>query len=291
MSSSRAIDLSIIISIFGLLGGRLFAVFVSEGGMFHGRYPEMASLWHGGMVPAGLLAGVFAAILVFCIIHRKRFLIIADEIVIPLCLLLLMVWIGNHLNGESYGTITGVWWGVKFPYSDGFRHPVALYEAVKNCIIFFVLLSLAGRSDPGGGKTTAHFILWSGLGSFIIGRFSIGSSLPFHMGSGQIVSLLLVTVGFLLIIRAARKKKKYADLSTLQFVPISFRNRASLATGTIVLKIVLFVVILIFCLTIPSGMSRQSIKDPLPVNSIKKRVLYPPDKEVEECRLQVVENA
>ncbi len=225
----------------------------------------MASLWHGGMALTGVVAGMIVAVLVFSLVYRTKFLVIADEIVIPLCLLLLLVRIGNHLNGELYGSVTGGWPGVKFPYSDGFRHPVALYEALKDLIIFFILLAIAGgQTIPGRGKTTGHFIFWSGLGSLIIDYFSISSRhFTLNAGTQQFFYVLLIILGLLLIAYAARHaKKSYNDLSSMQFAPISFRNRRSIIKGGIVLKIVLFAVILIFCLTLPGARTQQSIKDP-----------------------------
>lgn len=263
ISPSKAIDLSLTLCVFSLLGGRGFSVFIYERDLFHGKYLEMASFWHGGMALTGVVAGIIAAILVFCWIYKKTFLVIADEIVIPLCLLLLLIQVGNHINGEAYGSITGAWWGVKFPHADGFRHPVGLYEALKDLIIFFLLLSIAGNADPGRGKMTGQFIFWSGLGSLIIDYLNTPHHMVPKIGLGQFFSLLLIIVGLLLIIRAARKKKKkYTDLSSMQFAPISFRKRRSIVPGPIFLRIVLFAVILMFCLTLPSEMSRHATRDP-----------------------------
>lgn len=263
LSSSKIIDLSIILSVFGLLGGRSFAVFLYEPDVFHGGYLEMACFWQGGMALTGVMAGIIVAVVVSCLLYRKRFLIVADEIVIPLSLLLLMVRVGSHLNGEMYGSVTGIWLGVKFPYADGFRHPVALYEALKYFIMFLILLSMAGNTDPGQGKMTGHFLFWSGLGSFFIDYFNAPYFLTLKAGSEQAFYMLLIILGLLLIVRAARKKKKkYADLRSMQFAPISFRRRSSIGTGMLVLRIILFAVILVFCLTLPSGTVQQSIKDP-----------------------------
>ncbi len=262
LSSGKVLDLSIIVSILSLVCGRSFQIFISERDLLHGKYMEMVAFWHGGMAVAGVMAGVVVAVLVFCIVFRKKFLLITDEIVIPLCLLLLFVRIGNHLNGELYGSIADVWWAVKFPHADGFRHPVALYEALKNLIIFFILLSVTGNSSPGQGKVTGHFIFWSSLGAFLIDYLNTSHLLLPRPGSGQFFDVFFIILGLLVIARSTRKdKKKHTDLSTMQFAPISFRRRTPIATGLFILKVILFVVILFFCLTIPSGMAKMPTQD------------------------------
>jgi len=232
--------------------------------VFNGKYLEMASFWHGGMAITGVVAGLMAGVLLFSLLYRKQFIAIADEVIVPFCLLLLMVRIGNHLNGELYGSVTGAWWGVRYPGIEGFRHPVALYEALKGLIVFFILLVIAGRAESGRGKTTGQFFLWSGLGSFIIDYFGVSSGhLALNPGTRQFFSVLVAILGLLIILHTARKpRKKYSDLNTMQFAPISFRKRRSMGRGAVFLKIVLFAVILVFCLTLPGARAQQSLKDP-----------------------------
>lgn len=264
ISSSRALDLSLLVGVLGLFGGRVFDVFIYERAVFSGKYLEMASFWHGGMAVTGVVAGLVAGSLAFSFLYKKKFLAVADEVIIPFCLLLVMVRMANHVNGELYGSLTDAWWGVKYPLAAGFRHPVALYEALKDLVIFFILLFLAGSARTGRGQTLGQFFLWSGIGSFIIDYFAVSSGrLSFSPGSRQVFYVLVVILGLLIIAQAARKEKKgYSDLGTMQFAPISFRKRGSMSTGIVLLKTILFAVILIFCLTLPSGVSQQSIKDP-----------------------------
>ncbi len=268
ISPSRALDLSLIIGILGLLVGRVFDVFIYERGVFSGRYLEMASFWHGGMAVTGVVAGLLAGSLAFSYLYKKKFLTIADEVIIPFCLLLVMVRVANHVNGELYGSVTSASWGFKYPFAAGFRHPVALYEALKDLIIFFILLFLAGSARTGRGQTLGQFFFWSGVGSFMIDYFALSSGrISFNPGSRLVFYVLVVILGLLIIAHAARKEKKkyskrYSDLGTMQFAPISFRKRGPMSSGIALLKIILFAVILIFCLTLPSGMSQQSIKDP-----------------------------
>jgi len=56
----------------------------------------------------------------------------ADEVVIPAAFFLGLGHIGDFINSQIYGYVTDVWWAVKFPDAEGCRHPVALYESLKN---------------------------------------------------------------------------------------------------------------------------------------------------------------
>jgi len=37
--------------------------------------------------------------------------------------------IGNFIDGQIVGSVTGVWWAVKFPDAEGFRHPLVIRRA------------------------------------------------------------------------------------------------------------------------------------------------------------------
>lgn len=64
------------------------------------------------------------------------------------CFILRCGRIGNFVDGQIVGRITTVPWAVKFHEADGFRHPVVLYDGLKN-----VLLVPATR--------TAWHVTWS----------------------------------------------------------------------------------------------------------------------------------
>ena len=62
---------------------------------------------------------------------------------------------GNFINGELYGRVTSVPWGVKFPSAEGFRHPSQLYEAAYDLAIFsFLFFQRNLKRKPG------YFIGW-----------------------------------------------------------------------------------------------------------------------------------
>ncbi len=67
--------------------------------------------------------------------------------------------IGNFVDGQIVGSVTSVWWGVEFPYADGFRHPVVLYDGAKNLVLMIYLIWVR-RTNSTPGATAARFVFW-----------------------------------------------------------------------------------------------------------------------------------
>jgi len=259
LSSRQVWDLSLVFSLSCLVVGRVFQVFVYEWEIFNGRYSEVLAFWKGGLAYEGIMVGALAGVVLFCALHRKSFFLVADEMVIPFALLLALVRIGGHLNGEVYGYVTTAWWAVKFPLVEGFRHPVALYEAFKNFIIMVILLAVARGGTQGQGRLLGHFMLWYGIFDLAIDIFQNPGPLFREIGTGRILSALFALIGLLLIARSARRNsRKTTELNTLRFAPASLiATIPSRFNGGIWFRVMFFVAILLFCLTIPGGWSRE----------------------------------
>ena len=60
--------------------------------------------------------------------------------------------IGNFIDGQIVGRVTDVWWAVKFPDAEGFRHPVVLYDGAKNLLLIPLLLWSRRRERRVAGK-------------------------------------------------------------------------------------------------------------------------------------------
>jgi phosphatidylglycerol:prolipoprotein diacylglycerol transferase len=123
-----------------LLGGRIFDVALYEWFHYKNHLWQIPSLWQGGMATHGVLLGAVVGTLIFCRLRNKGFLEIADELVIPGAILMALGRIGNHINGEVYGSVTDVAWAMEFPYAAGCRHPVALYDGARNLFLVPILL-------------------------------------------------------------------------------------------------------------------------------------------------------
>ena len=67
--------------------------------------------------------------------------------------------IGNFIDGQIVGAVTDVWWAVQFPDAEGFRHPVVLYDGMKNLLLMPYLLHVR-RTNPTPGAVAARFVFW-----------------------------------------------------------------------------------------------------------------------------------
>jgi phosphatidylglycerol:prolipoprotein diacylglycerol transferase len=240
-----------------LLGGRIFDVILYEWFYYEAHPWQIPSLWQGGMATHGVLLGAVVGTLVFCRLCGKSFLAIADEIVIPGAVLMALGRIGNHINGEVYGSITNVVWAMEFPYAEGCRHPVALYDGLKNLLLVPILLgvrsiSLRRNGYLPRGLMLGHFVLWYGLLRVFVDFFREYDSYWLGIGRGQYFNLFMAVAGLCIVVAARRRAKAEPGV-----VRRSSRTRDPAFWG----KRVAFYALVVVCLTIPSGWTQQVLEE------------------------------
>jgi len=159
--------LSVLLAACVLAGGRLVEVAFYEWPYYRDHLAQIAALWLGGMSTHGLLVGGLVAIALFARLERRSFLDITDAIAIPAALIMAFGRLANFVDGQIVGGITDLPWAVKFPDAQGYRHPVVLYDGLKNLLIVPVLM-VANRFDPPRGTRTGIFLfLYAGLRLFV----------------------------------------------------------------------------------------------------------------------------
>jgi phosphatidylglycerol---prolipoprotein diacylglyceryl transferase len=234
-----------------LLGGRLFEVALYEWFYYKHNIWQIPSLWQGGMATHGVLLGAVLGTLLFCRLRAKSFLDVADEIVLPGAVLMALGRVGNHLNGEIYGSITNIVWAMEFPYAEGYRHPVALYDGLKNLLLGVRIISLRRNGYLPRGLMLGHFVLWYGLVRVFVDIFREYDSYWLGIGRGQYFNLVMAVVGLCIVV-AARKRAK-AEPAIVRRSP---RMRAPAFWG----KKFAFYALVALCLTIPSGWTQQEFE-------------------------------
>jgi hypothetical protein len=139
-----------------LVMGRAVEVLYYEWPYYRAHPLHVLHYWRGGMSSHGLLLGGCLGTWLFCRLRRRPFLALADELTIPGAFLLAVGRLGNFVDGQIVGSPTDVWWAVKFPDAEGFRHPVVLYDGLKNVLLVPLLLLIRRRArTPGGSWPTS----------------------------------------------------------------------------------------------------------------------------------------
>jgi hypothetical protein len=95
-------------------------------------------------------------------------------------------------------------WGVWFPDADGFRHPVVLYDGLKNLLIVPVLMYARRRGVPPGGLA-ARFIFLYAFPRIFIDLFREYPLSFLGLPSGQTMNIVLSAAGVALLVRNRRR--------------------------------------------------------------------------------------
>lgn len=197
--------------ILGLVvGARLGYVLFYDLPVYRSHPLEIFAVWHGGMSFHGGLIGVFMAILYYCRKKKMSFWKLSDLLVVTAPIGLGLGRIGNFINGELYGRVTQVPWGMIFPRGGPLpRHPSQLYEsALEGGLLFLILWRVKDRKHVDG-YLSALFLLLYGVFRFGIEFFrepdvQLGFVLgPFSMG--QVLCAVMIAVGSFLMIYFKRK--------------------------------------------------------------------------------------
>lgn len=156
--------------------------------------------YHGGAL------GVIAASTYFCIKRKINFWRLADLFAPAIPLGYTFGRIGNFINGELFGRITTVPWGMYFPLdtTQKLRHPSQLYEAFFEGIVLFILLWTIKGKKRFAGFLLGIYICGYGLVRFIIEFFrepdyQLGFVLA-SLSMGQVLCLLMIAGGIAVLL-------------------------------------------------------------------------------------------
>ena len=234
-----------------LLGGRFVEVVFYEWPFYRAHPCLIPAYWLGGMATHGLLFGGLAGTWLFCRLNRKSFLAITDALAIPAAFILGLGRIGNFIDGQIVGSVTTVGWAVKFPDAEGFRHPVVLYDGLKNLLIIPVLMLVARRALPTGVLTGLFLFLYAFLRIFVDLFREYPTSL-FGLATGQVLNLLMSAIGLALIVFPLWRRRHRADA----VVAVAPGGAIAEASG-VAWRRLLFALLLLFSLVIPSDWTQD----------------------------------
>jgi phosphatidylglycerol:prolipoprotein diacylglycerol transferase len=183
-----------------VLGGRLGYVLFYNPEQYLSRPLEIFAVWQGGMSFHGGLLGVVAATVFFCMRRKLPILMTGDILVTSATIGLGLGRVGNFINGELWGRVTDVPWGMVFPGGGRLpRHPSQLYEAFLEGLVLFLILYILHRRKVAEGLPFFCFFLGYGLFRFTVEFFrQPDAHLGFLWGGatmGQLLSLPMILFG------------------------------------------------------------------------------------------------
>jgi phosphatidylglycerol:prolipoprotein diacylglycerol transferase len=206
-------DLVFALAVGLIVGARLgYALFYNASYYFANPFKVFA-VWEGGMSFHGGLIGTIIAALYFSYKKKIGFFQIADMITPAAPIGLGLGRLGNFINGELYGRVTDVPWGIVFPTGGSQpRHPSQLYEAILEGPVLFLILWMIRRSKAPAGVLLWVFIACYGLFRTFVELFrEPDQQLGFLFGTftmGQLLSIPLFILGTTLAILFYRMNPK-----------------------------------------------------------------------------------
>lgn len=194
--------------VFLLIGARVFSAFVYDTSGIYKRMPWLIfwpfdSRGHftglAGMSYHGGFIGGLIGMIVWCLRRKQPVFKWIDAMVTAIPLGYTFGRIGNFLNGELFGRITTVPWGIVFPNAERFslslewvrafaekaglsvtnnaalvnlpRHPSQLYEAFFEGIVLWVIIWSIHRRKKWDGLLSGVYMTGYGFFRFIIEYF------------------------------------------------------------------------------------------------------------------------
>ena len=235
MQASKLEDLVTYLVLGIIIGGRLGYVIFYKPAYFLTNPVEILFVWQGGMSFHGGLFGVALAGFLFFTRNSVAIRSGADLLALGSPVGLFLGRIANFINDELWGRITDVPWGFIVTSREAsivcgelispcVRHPSQLYEAIlEGLILFFLMIYLAFKKEvlKTPGFLAGVFFIGYGLARCLVELFrqpdaqfqSQSNPLGFFiqigefgLTMGQILSIPMVIIGFVLCFTSRRNK-------------------------------------------------------------------------------------
>lgn len=204
LSEKMVERLFIMLVAFILIGARIFYVLFYATDTIWSDPLEVFAIWHGGLSFHGGFAGILLASYLVARQANVPWVSVLDTLGLCGPIGLALGRIGNFINGELYGRVTTVPWGMVFPNGGPEpRHPSQLYEALLEGVVLGIILWTMKKRVKRHGIIAATFMIGYGVARGFVEFFrqpdaQLGFVLgPFTMG--QLLSLGVLIPGVLFL--------------------------------------------------------------------------------------------
>lgn len=192
-----------------IIGARLYYVIFSDHSF---SFWEIFEIWNGGMAIYGGVIGGCLGVVLYCAIHKKNFLKIADLAVVGLILGQAIGRIGCYFGGCCYGIEVvnegAMWFPLSVQINGVWHYSTFFYESICDFIIFAILLLFILKRKQANGSILCMYLCFYGFIRCIIEQFRGDSLYFFGMKVSQLLSIGLMILGIILLIIINTKSKK-----------------------------------------------------------------------------------
>lgn len=194
-----------------ILGGRIGYMLIYGWARWSENPLLIFRIWEGGMSFHGGLVGVMIAFWLFARATKRGWLEVGDFVAPMVFVPVFTVRIGNFINGELWGRVTDVPWGMVFAGAGPDpRHPSQLYEAgLEGLVLGMILWWYSSRPRPRGAVMAMFGLLYA-VARFIV---EFAREPDAHMGyvalnwmtTGQVLSLMMAAASLAVLVWAYRR--------------------------------------------------------------------------------------
>ncbi len=195
-----------------VLGGRIgYMLFYDLPGLIH--HPlSLFQVWDGGMSFHGGMIGVCIAF-IFYGRHLKKSVWELTDFIAPMVPIGLAAGrAGNFINGELWGRVTTVPWGMVYPHAGPLpRHPSEIYEFLLAGVALFIILWIFSKKPRPRFAVSALFLLGYGCFRFFCEFFrqpdpQYGYFWWGWVTMGQILSFPMIIIGIVALFIIYKRK-------------------------------------------------------------------------------------
>ncbi|MFA5029732.1 MAG: prolipoprotein diacylglyceryl transferase [Patescibacteria group bacterium] len=199
-----ALDLGLWLAVGGILGARLYQVFVLDWSYYSHNLPEIFKIWQGGLAIHGAIIGGIIVVIFWSRKKKISFWQVVDLAAPALALGQAIGRWGNYFNQELFGRPTNLPWGIPIEpknrpeifLSNRYFQPAFLYESVLDFVLFLILFLLARKNNCRPGSLLAIYFIGYGLIRFFMEFIRIDeTALWWGIRLPQIISVLLIIAG------------------------------------------------------------------------------------------------
>ncbi len=212
-------NLNLVLILSVVLGGRLGYVLFYNFSYYLHHPLEIPATWTGGMSFHGACIGVLIGGWLYLRKKNIDYLKVADIYVVTIPIGLGLGRMGNFINGELYGRVTDLPWGMVFPGGGPLpRHPSQIYEMFLEGVVLFSILWSQKRRPWQGSPRWPHgsigclFLICYGSFRFLVELVrQPDPQLGFLFGlltMGQLLSSLMIVGGLFLWVVLARRQSR-----------------------------------------------------------------------------------